>query len=85
MPIRFSQADALGQFGALPKGVDLIVMDQQNCAVVPSSDSDGAEGGGVSFLVRGGGGLGQVAAAVPIDICPSEFEDAVSDQAAALG
>jgi hypothetical protein len=80
---RFSQADALGQFGSLPKGVDLIVMDQQKGAVVPSSASDGdesAEGGGVSFLVRG---VGQVAVAVPMDICPSEFEDAVSDQAAA--
>jgi ribosomal protein L13E len=87
VPIRCFQADALGQFGVLPKGVDLIVMDQLKCAVTSDGGSGGAEGfegGKAVFLVRGGGGLiSQGAAAVPIDISPSEFEEAVSGQAAA--
>jgi hypothetical protein len=71
----------------LPKGVDLIVMDQLKCAVTSDGGSGGAEGvdgDKVVFLVRGGGGLvSHGAAAVPIDICPTEFEEAVSDEAAA--
>ncbi len=64
MKVSLNQRDlnALGQFGVLPKGVDLIVMDQLKCAVTSDDDSrssggaEGVEGDKVVSLVCGGGG-----------------------------
>jgi serine/threonine protein kinase len=91
------QASALSQFGALPNGVDLIVMDQQKCDLVPVHVPVSVP---VTFIdpVMDQQKCDLVPVHVPVSVpvtfidpaplvlgcmSPSEFEAAVSDQSAA--